>query len=299
MSPAFVITLTFTLLCVAHCYPSLRMFSRTVAEKEDSQDSDHIHHLKLNNSFEKEDLSVSAIIEKANRNIGQKLDKPLIVFGDISVTGGLHNADPCTSSKCKWIKSPNGKVYVPYKISKKYSTSEVSIIRQSLESFTFSTCIRFIPWNNKDKDYLYIMSHDGCFSSIERQGGLQLLSLNQKGCLHRHVIQHELLHALGFHHEHVRSDRDKHIEILFENIEPDEQHNFNKVNTNNLGTPYDYNSVMQYERYAFSKNGKPTMIPKPNENVEIGKAKKMSPNDILRVNKLYECSKKEGAVFAW
>ncbi|KAG7455380.1 hypothetical protein MATL_G00256020 [Megalops atlanticus] len=289
MSPAVVITLTFTLLCVAHCYPSVRMFSRTVAKKEGSQDFEHTHHLKLNNSFEEEELSVSAIIEKANRNIGQKLDKPLIVFGDIAVTGGLHNADPCTSKKCKWVKSPNGKVYVPYEISKMYSPNERYKIEEGLKSFTTSTCIRFRPRKEDDKDYLYIKSHDGCFSSIGRQGGLQLLSLKEPSCLHHHVIQHELLHALGFHHEHVRSDRDKHIEIHFENIEPDEQHNFKKVNTNNLETPYDYNSVMQYGRYAFSKNKKPTMIPIPDANVEIGKAKKMSPNDILRVNRLYKC----------
>ncbi|KAG7455381.1 hypothetical protein MATL_G00256030 [Megalops atlanticus] len=290
MSPAFVITLTFTLLCVAQCYPSKRILSETLAEREDSQDFEYTHPMKLNNSIEEEELSVSALIEKANRNIGQKLDKPLIVFGDIAVTGGLHNADPCTSKKCKWVKSPNGKVYVPYEISTRYSPNETYKIEEGLKSFTTSTCVRFRPRNKDDKDYLYIMTGSGCLSSIGRQGGLQKLFLDQEGCLHHHVIQHELLHALGFHHEHVRSDRDKHIRILRENIQCGEQHNFNKVNTTNLRTPYDYNSVMQYGRDFFSKNGKPTMIPIPDKNVEIGKAKKMSPNDILRVNRLYECN---------
>ncbi|CAK6970438.1 N-lysine methyltransferase KMT5A-like [Scomber scombrus] len=40
----------------------------------------------------------------------------------------------------------------------------------------------------------------------------------------------------------------------------------------------------------FSKNGKPTIVPIPNPNVTIGKATQMSPNDILRVNRLYSCS---------
>lgn len=30
----------------------------------------------------------------------------------------------------------------------------------------------------------------------------------------------------------------------------DMRYNFNKINTLNQGTPYDYNSVMQYEKYG-------------------------------------------------
>lgn len=43
-------------------------------------------------------------------------------------------------------------------------------------------------------------------------------------------------------------------------------------------------------RYAFSRNGQPTIIPVPNPNVSIGRATQMSRRDILRVNILYGCS---------
>ncbi|XP_033982071.1 high choriolytic enzyme 1-like [Trematomus bernacchii] len=64
---------------------------------------------------------------------------------------------------------------------------------------------------------------------------------------------------------------------------------FDKINTLNLNTPYDYNSVMQYHRYAFSGNNMPTMVPIPNANVEFGTANQMSRNDISRLNTLYTC----------
>lgn len=54
-----------------------------------------------------------------------------------------------------------------------------------------------------------------------------------------------------------------------------------------------YYSVMLYSfRTAFSKNKEPTMVPIPDPDVEIGKAREMSQNDILRLNRLYNCVKK-------
>lgn len=57
-----------------------------------------------------------------------------------------------------------------------------------------------------------------CWSTVGRNGGQQLLSLSVSGCMDRGIIQHELLHALGFHHEHNRSDRDQHVRINWENV---------------------------------------------------------------------------------
>ncbi|CAM9097849.1 unnamed protein product [Lampetra planeri] len=36
------------------------------------------------------------------------------------------------------------------------------------------------------------------------------------------VVLHEFMHALGFHHEHCRSDRDDHILVLSHNAKPDD-----------------------------------------------------------------------------
>ncbi|KAI5619736.1 nephrosin isoform 2 precursor [Silurus asotus] len=209
-----------------------------------------------------------------------------IIEGDIALFTGLQNADRCTYKKCKWPRSSDKKVYVPYVISRKYSPSERCVIQRALNSFQKSTCIRFISRTN-EVDYIHIISDKGCYSSVGRIKGKQVLSLERDGCVYHNTVQHELLHALGFDHEQNRSDRNKHVKILFKNVIKGEAYNFKKQRTNNLNTPYDYNSVMHYDRFAFTKNDKPTIIPIPNKNVPIGRARKMSFYDILRVNRLY------------
>ncbi|XP_055013865.1 low choriolytic enzyme-like isoform X2 [Boleophthalmus pectinirostris] len=130
-----------------------------------------------------------------------------------------------------------------------------------------------------------------CWSYIGRQRRMhkQKLSLSKKGCLNPATIQHELLHALGFAHEHTRSDRDDHVTVLYQNIISDKISNFAKHRTNNLYTPYDFNSVMQYHNYAWSKNGHPTLLSKKNPTMRFGHASGVSHYDILRVNRYYRC----------
>ena len=50
-------------------------------------------------------------------------------------------------------------------------------------------------------------------------GGKQQVSLAASGCMYDGTAMHEIMHALGFFHEHVRTDRDKYIKIHFENIQ--------------------------------------------------------------------------------
>ncbi|XP_043099846.1 six-cysteine containing astacin protease 1 [Puntigrus tetrazona] len=238
-------------------------------------------------SAEQGDISVSTIIERANKYAGQRMNEPSIVFGDIAVTTGFIT-DPCTAYGCKWQRSKNGKVFVPYVISDKYSSEEKDVILEGLRSFEKSTCIRFTP-HTIQRDYINIQPNTGCYSFVGRRIGGQTVSLDRAGCISLSVVQHEMLHTLGFHHEQNRSDRDNHVQILSKNIIPGLEYNFNKIKTNNLETPYDYSSVMHYGRFAFSKNKQPTIIPIPDSSMSIGQAEKMSSNDILRINRLY-CS---------
>lgn len=116
-----------------------------------------------------------------------------------------------------------------------------------------------------------------------------MVSFNRLGCVHYGIVEHELNHALGFQHEHTRSDRDGYVTINWANIDPSTVSNFNLKNTNNLKTTYDYSSIMHYGKTAFSINGLDTITPIPDPSVTIGQRQELSAIDILRINTLYKC----------
>ena len=104
-----------------------------------------------------------------------------------------------------------------------------------------------------------------CYSQVGRvdQGDGQVINLRASECLAVGVVLHETLHALGrlldylpcndvsqgATHEMMRADRDLHVKILFENIEPGFERNFKKKGTDlysTRDTPFDYDSIMIY-----------------------------------------------------
>ena len=43
------------------------------------------------------------------------------------------------------------------------------------------------------------------------------------------VIQHEMMHAIGFYHEHNRPDRDNFITVVEANVQEGKQNNFDVI----------------------------------------------------------------------
>lgn len=59
-----------------------------------------------------------------------------------------------------------------------------------------------------------------CCSYVGRRGGgPQAISIG-KNCDKFGIVAHELGHVVGFWHEHTRPDRDQHVTIIRENIQP-------------------------------------------------------------------------------
>ena len=161
------------------------------------------------------------------------------------------------------------------------------------------TCLKFKPRTNED-DYIVFRSrkNDACLSWIGRQGGRQVLEIGP-GCEYPDIIMHEVCHALGMWHEQTRPDRDNYINILEDNVEEDQLHNFMKRNiyeVDSIGTIYDYGSVMHYELNAFSKETDlDTMEIVDQELYEqqgrpiVGYVPTLSKLDAIQLNRLYNC----------
>ncbi|KIH55073.1 shTK domain protein, partial [Ancylostoma duodenale] len=206
----------------------------------------------------------------------------------------------------KW---PNGRV--PYMISGQYTERERALLARSfqlLQEYHKRTCIRFVPRTPLDRDYLYIGKIDGCFSDVGRAGGRQELSLDD-GCMQYDTAIHELMHSVGFYHEHERWDRDNHIRILWQNIDRDAYDQFGKVDLSEssyYGQVYDYYSIMHYDSLAFSKNGLETMVARrPEMTVVIGSAIDFSPVEnylfinLLKKALVLDCTDKTNLCWRW
>lgn len=134
-------------------------------------------------------------------------------------------------------------------------------------------------------DHLVFVRKVGCWSQVGRRGGAQEISLGA-GCGVGPAI-HEIGHAIGLWHEQSRSDRDNFIEIIWENINPSQAHNFDKhlQDGEDLGN-YDYDSIMHYPATAFSITGEPTikaLLP----GAVIGQRNGLSTGDLTAVKIMY------------
>lgn len=174
-------------------------------------------------------------------------------------------------------------------------------IYKAIRTISFMTCLKFVPWNGKAKDYILIWPikyPKGCWSYIGRIGGPQIVSLeppdtNGPNCLGTEGRAiHELMHAIGVFHEQSRWDRDRFVKIHTKNIVPLYISNFDKQSLENTtySFEYDYDSIMHYGKYYFSKGkGKPTITAKKSGGKNIGQRKAMSKTDCLKLNDLYGC----------
>merc|ERR1719446_1859301 len=95
-----------------------------------------------------------------------------------------------------------------------------------------------------------------------------------------------------FFHEQSRTDRDTYVRIALENVQDDREGNFASYSASQItafGEPYDYQSVMHYGAYDFSKNGQKTIVRLDGSEAALGNNDGFSQVDINKMNAMY-CS---------
>lgn len=205
--------------------------------------------------------------------------------------GKIMSRDAVISPIFYW---PRGILY--YTFDPKLDPFTVDVIKEGIQHLKKRTCLTFVEISNlnpKQRNYIRFIDGNGCYSRIGREpkGGEQVISIGF-GCVRVGTVVHEIMHSLGFFHEHTRPDRDKFIHIEWTNILNEHKHNFEKYPRDmgsSFGKPYDYDSVMHYSRLAFSKDMRtPTIEPK-DQRADIGQRVGLSFFDREEINRLYRC----------
>ncbi|XP_022823681.1 high choriolytic enzyme 2-like [Spodoptera litura] len=188
---------------------------------------------------------------------------------------------------------------IVYEFNNEFTTAQVNAIYAAMREISARTCVRFRRREARDFNFVRITGRaDGCYANVGYWSSMGVHTLNLardtpgRGCFTHTVIIHEWLHVVGFMHMQSTHNRDSYVRILWQNIWPGMEHNFEKYGTNivnNMGLPYEYASNMHYGRYGFSINGQATMLPIFNDNGLMGQQQFVTGWDWLRANRHYNC----------
>ena len=131
------------------------------------------------------------------------------------------------------------------------------------------------------------------FSSIGKQSNKpNYIQLAPNTTVKKGTVIHEVLHSLGFFHEHSRTDRNNYITIIEENINPEYLYAFDTFidkdySGYNLGT-FDFNSIMLYGSFnGFEINPSQPSITRKDGTIFSEQRDSLSYGDIAGLNYIY------------
>jgi len=190
---------------------------------------------------------------------------------------------------------------IPYRFDYRFPYNLRTLVDLGINDFKKFTCLKWIPKTSEHKAYVTFRSNGtGCNSGLGAPvwgKGEVPINLQPKGCDSKATVIHEMMHAAGFKHEQSRRDRDKYINIFWNNIKSDDrsQNQFKMLRegeANTYNAKYDPESVMHYGRlggeFSINKN-KPIMERKDQSDKPLGNKVGFTQIDIDQVNLYYDC----------
>uniref|UniRef100_A0A8C3WW08 Metalloendopeptidase n=1 Tax=Catagonus wagneri TaxID=51154 RepID=A0A8C3WW08_9CETA len=226
-------------------------------------------------ALDEEDLRAFQVQQAADfRQRATRRSSSIKAAGTLGNTSTLHcqstRAQPQRRSHGKWRSRsrsrraatsrpervwPDG--VIPFVIGANFTGSQRAVFRQAMRHWEKHTCVTFLERTEEDSYIVFTYRPCGCCSYVGRRGGgPQAISIG-KNCDKFGIVVHELGHVIGFWHEHTRPDRDRHVSIVRENIQPGQEYNFLKMEVQeveSLGETYDFDSIMHYARNTFSSS---------------------------------------------
>lgn len=183
-----------------------------------------------------------------------------------------------------------GNVYqVPYVIDP--SSGDMANLNTAISQFnsTFTGVIQFVAYTNQTDYVNFDFDPDNLSGSCEayegRVGGEQ--TVGGSGTCTAVTIMHEMGHTVGVWHEQTRPDRNTYVNVNYNAVIKGSRSNFDQLLDNDqVLTPYDYASVMEYPAFSFSRNGEPCIESIP-AGIPLSNQNGYSASDIDGIDRLY------------
>ncbi|XP_052863332.1 astacin-like [Anopheles cruzii] len=188
---------------------------------------------------------------------------------------------------------------VPYVITGSFTAAQQAVIMAAIAQYTANTCVRFVARTTESLYVSITNTATGCWSYVGRSlsNSENIVNLQTPDCVDVGTAAHELMHSIGFYHEHTRPDRDSYVSIDRSALATEYQtatfytDNFGIMSASQVvlyGRPYDYGSVMHYSKYAgAASNSRPVMNNLKPWTGDFGNDNGLSASDIIEINYMY------------
>jgi hypothetical protein len=184
---------------------------------------------------------------------------------------------------------------VRYDFEAALTATERSAIQGAMDELAAHCGVRFVPWDLVNPSHLtFGRNSDPTYSfssAIGWTGSQQFVRIGNNFWGRRFNICHEIMHAMGFIHEHSRADRDSFVTLNLGAVRPGFEGNFNYFPLLPINGQYDFDSVMHYSQTELSSVGDRTVLVRPQWRrwwqYTIGVRDHLSVGDLWGLTTLY------------